>query len=115
MDRDERIGRIKAWWNRTADSDWYRSLRTEDGIRRLTEDPASAFHPAVFELIRKYLPDMKNRRILLPSSGDNHAAFALAAMGASVTSADISERQLEHAADIAKRLHLDIESSATIR
>ena len=109
MDRDERIGRIKAWWNRTADSDWYRSLRTEDGIRRLTEDPASAFHPAVFELIRKYLPDLKKRRFLLPSSGDNHAAFALAAMGASVTSADISERQLENAEVIAKQLHLDIE------
>ena len=66
-------------------------------------------HPAVCELIRKYIPDLKDLRILLPSSGDNHAAFALAMMGAHVTSADISERQLENAADIAKRLHLDID------
>ena len=109
MDRDERIETIKAWWNTTSDSDWYRSLRTEEQITRLNENPESAFHPAVYELIRKYLPDLKGLRILLPSSGDNHVAFALAVMGAQVTSADISERQLENAAEIANRLHLDIE------
>ena len=52
---------------------------------------------------------MKGKRFLLPSSGDNHAAFAFAMMGAQVTSADISERQLENAAVIAKELGLDIE------
>ncbi len=109
MNGDERIGRVKAWWDGVSDSDWYRSLRTEERVSRLQADPASAFHPAVFELIRKYLPDLKNLRVLLPSSGDNHAAFALAMMGAQVTSADISERQLENAADIAEQLHLDIE------
>lgn len=109
MNEDERIGYIKDWWNKTSDSDWYQSLRTEEQIHRLKEDPVSAFHPAVYELIRKYLPDLKDRRILLPSSGDNHAAFALALMGTQVTSADISERQLENAAEIVKRLHLDIE------
>ena len=109
MNKDERIRKIKAWWNETSDSDWYRSLRTEEQINRLKQNPSSAFHPAVYEMIRKYLPDLKGRRILLPSSGDNHAAFALAVMGANVTSADISERQLENAAEIAKQLHLDIE------
>ncbi len=103
------IGKLKAWWNETSDSDWYKSLRTEDRINRLKENPASAFHPAVYELIRKYLPDLENHRVLLPSSGDNHAAFALAMIGVRVTSADISERQLENAADVAKQLHLDIE------
>lgn len=109
MNADERIRNVKAWWNETSDSDWYRSLRTEEQINRLQEDPASAFHPAVYDLIRKYLPDLKDLRILLPSSGDNHVAFALAVMGAQVTSADISERQLENAAEIAKRLRLNIE------
>ncbi len=109
MNRDERIREVRAWWNRTSDSDWYRSLRTEERINRLREDPASAFHPAVYELILKYLPEPENLRVLLPSSGDNHAAFALAAMGARVTSADISERQLENAAEVAKRMDLDIE------
>ncbi len=36
----------------------------------------------------------------MPSGGDNHAAFVFALMGAKVTSADISERQLENAKNI---------------
>ena len=101
--------RIKAYWNETSDSEWYRSLRTEEKVSSLKEDPESAFHPAVYELIRSYLPDIKDKRILLPSSGDNHAAFAFALMGAKVTSSDISERQLENASVIAKKLGLEIE------
>lgn len=46
--------------------------------------------------------------MLLPSSGDNHAAFAFALLGAEVTSADISEKQLELAQKITDKLHLDI-------
>ena len=109
MSGNEIIDKIKAYWNETSDSEWYRSLRTDEKIRHLKEKPESAFHPAVYELIRKYLPDMEGRRILLPSSGDNHAAFAFAMMGAHVTSADISKRQLENASAIAERLCLDIE------
>ena len=109
MSTDEMMKKIKAYWDETADSDWYRSLRTEEKIRGLEEKPDSAFHPAVYALIRKYLPDLEGRRILVPSSGDNHAAFAFALMGARVTSSDISARQLENAADMAGKLHLDIE------
>lgn len=109
MNSNEMADRIKDFWNETSDSEWYRSLRTDESISRLKEKPESAFHPAVIELIRRYFPDMKGRNILLPSSGDNHAAFAFAMMGARVTSADISERQLENASVIAGRLGLDIE------
>ena len=42
-------------------------------------------------------------------SGDNYAAFALAGMGAIVTSTDISEKQLNVAADRAAELELSIE------
>ncbi len=93
MKKNDMIDKIKAYWNETSDSDWYRSLRTEAKINGLRERPETAFHPAVFALIRKYLPDLSHRHILLPSSGDNHAAFALAMLGARVTSADISEPQ----------------------
>lgn len=109
MVSNEMLERIKAFWNETSDSEWYRSLRTDEIIKRLKENPKSAFHPAVYEMIRKYLPDLRDRRILLPSSGDNHAAFAFAIMGAQVTSADISERQLENASIVAGQLGLDIE------
>lgn len=106
---DERLKQIKEQWNITADSQWYSSLRTDEKINQLVEQPDKAFHPQVYALLKKYLLDIKGKKILLPSSGDNHAAFAFALMGAEVTSADISERQLENAAEIAERLHLDIE------
>ena len=100
---------VKKHWNSVSDSDWYMSLRTDEKISRLQENPALAFHPVVFELIKKYMGEISRKHILLPSSGDNHAAFAFAIMGAKVTSADISERQLENAKTIADRIGLDIE------
>ena len=103
------LKQVKDDWNKTADSEWYKSLRTDGKIKELINNPVSAFHPAVYDLIRKYFPDIKNKSILLPSSGDNHAAFAFALLGAKVTSADISERQLENAAAIADRLNLSID------
>lgn len=98
----------KESWNKTSDSQWYQSLRTEERIRALIKNPERAFHPAVYELIQRYIPELKGKKVLLPSSGDNHAAFAFALMGAQVTSADISERQLENAAVIADELGLSI-------
>ena len=103
------VKEVKNHWNRVSDSDWYMSLRTEEKISRLQENPTVAFHPVVYELIKKYMGEIRGKNILLPSSGDNHVAFAFAIMGARVTSADISERQLENAKVIAERIGLDIE------
>lgn len=103
------LKQVKDNWNKTSDSDWYQSLRSNDKITELVKAPSSAFHPDVYTIINKYIPDIKGKKILLPSSGDNHAAFAFALLGADVTSTDISERQLENAAIIAGKLDLNIE------
>lgn len=105
---DEWIKQVKESWNKTADSEWYRSLRTDEKMEALAKEPSSAFHPTVYQLIKKYMPDLHGKKVLLPSSGDNHAAFAFALLGAEVTSADISEKQLEHAQEIANNLNLRI-------
>ena len=44
----------------------------------------------------------------MPSSGDNHAAFAFHLLGARVTSSDISQRQLDNAQIIAEKHNWDI-------
>ena len=106
---NEHLKQVKEQWNITSDSEWYNSLRTDEKIKELAEHPETVFHPEVYSLIKKYLSDIEGKKILLPSSGDNHAAFAFALMGAQVTSADISERQLENAAVIAEKLNLTIE------
>ena len=100
---------VKEYWDKVSDSQWYRSLRTEDKINAIMENPASAFHPKMFALLEKYMGDFEGKKIMLPSSGDNHAAFAFAFMGAKVTSLDLSERQLENAKAISDRFGLEIE------
>ena len=106
---EERALEVKRYWNEISDSEWYHSLRTEEKLNRLREDPRIAFYPGVLELMKKHVGEFKGKKILLPSSGNNHAAFAFALMGANVTSADISERQLENAGKISRGWHLDIE------
>lgn len=102
------LKQVKDGWNQTSDSSWYQSLRTDEKIAELVKEPASAFHPAVYSLIKRHIPDLHGKTVLLPSSGDNHATFAFALMGAQVTSSDISEKQLEHAQEIAGKLKLNI-------
>ncbi|BCN31660.1 class I SAM-dependent methyltransferase [Anaeromicropila herbilytica] len=105
---EEWLLQVKDSWNETANSDWYQSLRTDEKIAELVKNPAIAFHPAVYNLIHKYIPNLKGKRVLLPSSGDNHAAIAFALLGAEVTSADISDKQLAYAQEIANKLNLNI-------
>lgn len=100
---------VRKYWNELSDSEWYRSLRTEERIDRIERDPGSAFCPGVLEMIKKHVGDFGGKRILVPSSGDNHAAFAFAFLGARVTSSDLSERQLENAKAVSERRGLEIE------
>ena len=55
------------------------------------------------------MPVLEGKRILVPSSGDNHAAFAFHLLGAQVVSTDISQRQIDHAKDIAAKHGWSIE------
>ncbi|QQS40434.1 MAG: class I SAM-dependent methyltransferase [Acidobacteriota bacterium] len=56
-----------------------------------------------------YLSDIKGRKIAVLGSGDNQIAFALAGLGAHVTSVDISQAQLEVARERAQKLGLEID------
>ena len=89
-------------WNNYAES-YGRFNHAEAILRPILDDPAKAFHPTIWELIRRSFPDFRGKRVCIPSSGDNHAVFAFALLGAHVTSCDISESQLANACRVAKR------------
>ncbi|UVI29199.1 class I SAM-dependent methyltransferase [Paenibacillus spongiae] len=97
----------EAWdnWSET----WYLRYRTDEVIAKVIQQPESAFHATTYAMIQAALPDIKGKRICIPSSGNNHAVYAFHLMGASVTSCDISEKQLEKSAEIARKHHWDIE------
>lgn len=106
---NEYIDSVKAWWEETADSAWYQSLRTEDAVQQVLQNPESAFAPQVYALLQKRMHSFAGKKVLIPSAGDCHAAFALAVLGAQVTASDISQRQLMHARRIAETYGLQMD------
>ena len=76
-------------------------------MNRILNDPSTAFHKITWEIIGKYVPDLCGKKICIPSSGDYHAVFAFAMLGAKVTSCDIAENQLQNAEKIARHYGWD--------
>jgi len=60
-----------------------------------------------YRLIKKYLGDIRGKKVLVPSSGDNVGVFGFHLLGAEVTSCDISENQLKNAKIIADKYNLN--------
>jgi len=56
----------------------------------------------------EYLGDIAGKRVCVLGSGDNQVVFALAGLGAAVTSVDISRNQLDIAEERSKELGLSI-------
>ena len=103
------IDKVIEEWNEIVDSEWYVSYRTEAVIRKIVNEPETVFYKQTWDVIKTAFYDLKGKKVCVPSSGNNHAAFAFAVMGAKVTSCDISEKQIKHAEIIAKKYNLDIE------
>jgi SAM-dependent methyltransferase len=91
-------------WDAGAAS-WAHRADTRGIWRKAHLDPLLALHPP--EL--KWFGDVAGKRIAVLGSGDNQVVFALVGLGASVTSVDISERQIEIARHRADGLGLNID------
>ena len=88
-------------------SEKYMAFNLSDSVlEHLKARPESAFAPAVWAMLKEYLPELKNQRVCVPSSGDNRAVLAFALMGARVTSCDIAKNQLLAAEKAANKLGL---------
>ena len=94
-------------WNEAAK--WWEELRDKDGLwQRCPNEPDLGFAGGALQLIREVVGNIAGKDACVIGSGDNYTAFALAGMGANVTSIDISEQQLEVAARRAEQLGLSI-------
>lgn len=100
--------KIKNAWNEWSDGYFLNNV-TQDTVMRLKAEPIWAFPAAVQRMLKEAYADFRGLRVLVPSSGDNCAAFAFHMMGARVTSADLSERQLGNAKRIADECGWEIE------
>ena len=92
-------------WNDRSD-DYFDN---DQDIPIIINDPARAFPRDAWDMLRNAVPDLRGKRVLVPSSGDNKAVFGLCLLGAKATSTDLAEKQLENAAKIAEANGWDIE------
>lgn len=95
-------------WNSASDK-WFSNINYEEIFKMLYEDPYRGFPKAVGNIIKENFSSLKNKRILVPSSGDNIAVFAFSLLGARVTSTDIAINQLKNAKKISEEKNLEID------
>ena len=93
----------RACWNAMAPG-WQRKVDMRGTWRVCQRDPSLVLSPAELDFLR----DVRGREVCVLGSGDNEVVFALAGMGATVTSVDISEAQLAVAQERAGILGLDV-------
>ena len=93
---------IKNAWNEWSDG-WFQKQMTDKHIGHIRENPMWAFPKPIQDLLESSFPNLNGKRVLVPSSGDNGAVFAFHLLGANVTSADISEKQLANAKQYADK------------
>ncbi|MCU0611829.1 MAG: class I SAM-dependent methyltransferase [Candidatus Eisenbacteria bacterium] len=93
----------RAMWNAQATA-WARGTDARGLWRRCHQDPSLALCPTE----RALLGTIAGRETCVLGSGDNEAVFALAGMGALVTSVDISDAQLDIARARAESLSLEV-------
>lgn len=72
-------------------------VHSSKAMNRILHDPRSSFHTTVWKIIEQSIPRFEGLKVCVPSSGDNHAVFAFAILGAEVLSCDISQEQLKNA------------------
>lgn len=93
----------RAAWNAWAD--WWREKADRRGVwQKCHLNPELVLSPGEMH----FLGEVRGKDVCVLGSGDNEVVFALAGMGATVTSVDISEKQLEIARERAGILGLDI-------
>lgn len=92
-------------WDRTA-ARWQALRDADGGWRRCHLEPELGLPGQMRALIQRYVGRMNGRRACVLGSGDNYATFALAGLGAQVTSVDMSQAQLDVARSRADSLGL---------
>jgi len=104
---NDRLEKIAANWNTLSDK--WNDFRNDTNISKIIDNPYSIFRPQLQTILKKFIGDFTNKRILVPASGHNREVFAFHLLGAKVTSSDISEKQLEYSAKVAQKHGWDIE------
>jgi len=94
-------------WNKGSDK-YFSNTKFDVLFSALEKDPYKGFPQAMAEMIKEYYPDLKGKKVCVPSCGDNTAVFSFCALGADVTATDISYKQIENARKIAENKNFNV-------
>jgi len=100
--------RIKDNWNERSDAYYAEEYSDKDTAAEIKKCPERGFPIAFLPVMKRFVPDLRGKKVCVPSSGDNVAVFALHLLGAEVTALDISENQIANAKKIAEANGWDI-------
>jgi len=93
----------RAFWD--ASISWWKEKEDKRGLwMKAHKNPSLVLSPAELP----FLKDVAGKNVCVLGSGDNEVAFALAGLGARVTSVDISERRLDVASERSRTLGLQL-------
>ena len=104
---NNRLEEIRNNWDSMVER--WNDFRNDTIINGIINNPYSIFRPELQAMFKKFVGDFTNKRVLIPASGDNRAAYAFHLLGAKVTSSDLSEKQMEYSAQVARQYSWDIE------
>ena len=90
-------------WEASAEN-WAKGSDSRGIWRRCPTEPSLVLSPVELE----YLSDVNGKRVCVLGSGDNQVVFSLAGLGASVTSVDIAQGQLDVGSRRAQELGLSV-------
>lgn len=95
-------------WNRASDS-WFAEIGFNKLFPVLEKNPFKGFPHAMAKILKSEYPELKGKKICVPSCGDSIAAMSFCLLGADVTATDISEKQIENARKESEKRNLRID------
>ena len=93
--------RVKDNWDERSDGYYDEEYGDGKTLADIKKNPERGFPIEFWPTVKRFMPSLQGKKVCVPSSGDNVAAFALHLLGAEVTSVDISEKQIANARKIA--------------
>lgn len=100
--------KVQNTWNNFSD-EHFDKVDFDIVFREIDRNPYMGFPKTMGDLIREYFPELRDKKVCVPSCGDCVAAFAFCALGAEVFAADISSAQIENAKRRAHGRNLNIQ------
>ena len=96
-----RSEKIQAQWD-VLSQDWNR-FRSDEMVQNIIKAPYDYFRPELQNIFKRFVGDFTGKKVLVIGSGSGRGAFAFHALGADVTACDLSQKQLDYTATVAKQ------------